>query len=435
MKSYKITTETFTIPLNDYYIFYAPLVGLACEVNSSFVEFIKSLDGKSENFSEHELQILNFLTAKKVVNSDLIFEPINKKILPSKITLFPTNRCQMACGYCYANKQNKILIMDWSIATSAISYYVTNLQKSKCDKYVLELHGGGEPLYEWDFVKNIIQYSQKICNEHNYHFYATAGTNGILNENQLQFIVKNFSSLLVSFEGLPDIQNLQRPMKDGAPSFPYLDHSLTFFDKYKFPYSIRCTVTTLNEHRLDETLAFISKRYRVKTILLEPMYACERFNSNAQIQPPDLLQFSDRFIQLRQQYKQYGINIEYSGAMLSNPGEYFCYIGTPNFAVTPDGAITGCWEVTHRNHPHANTFIFGEVLEDGNISIDKQKYDYLRTLSVKNIEGCKNCFAKWHCAGDCVLKVGHSNYHGPRNSVKCHTNRMLIKQQLKELIE
>ncbi|WP_338031127.1 radical SAM/SPASM domain-containing protein [Desulfonema limicola] len=359
-----------------------------------------------------------------------------KELSPSHLALFPTNRCNMKCRYCYAAHEFKVLKnMPKETAESAVEYYISHILKTGNNLFGLEFHGGGEPFAAWDLVKHIVEYAEKRCAHENLRLKIHGATNGVLKKDQLHWITRHFHSLLVSFDGLPHVQDFHRPMGNNEDSFKYLDQTMKYFDHHNFPYGIRCAVSRFNEDILDETIDFIRENYNTNLVFMEPVHICRNTINNRGIKKPDFYKFIENYKTLEPLCAKKGLRLEYSGAQFTRISANFCQAGTDDFAVTHEGYLTNCWEVTDKAHPFSETFIFGKILPGGKISIDQEKLDYLRTLSVKNIEYCRDCFAKWHCAGDCLTKLGHNQFKGPRGGDRCITNRQIILHRIFRLLE
>jgi uncharacterized protein len=438
---YKITTDVFYLPYKENEsILYAPLLGFASIVNQSFVNLLADLSTlDTEKISEHEKKALDYLIQKGVINGTEIFAPVSNRkgiFAPSKLTLFPTNQCNLQCKYCYASSgQIFPRVMDWEIATSAVDYFVKLLETQERELFLLELHGGGEPLYAWQLVQKIIYYAEEQCKKKNIKLEVIAGTNGVLTEKQLKWIIDHFASLNVSFDGLPHVQDYHRPMAKGTSSFVYVDKAFKFFDEHNFPYGIRCSVSAYNEILLEETIDFITNNYKTKLIYLEPVNSCGRTSNAAELKSPNLYKFIEIFTKIDSLCRERGVYLRYSGANLERLSNTFCYVGTDDFAVTPDGYLTNCWEVSSQDHPLAKTFIFGRILPAGEVEIDQEKLAFLKNLTLDKFQYCQDCFAKWHCAGDCVTRLGHENYFGDRGGERCETTRLLLKNRIMDLFD
>jgi uncharacterized protein len=324
--------------------------------------------------------------------------------------------------------------MRWETAAAAIRYYLDLMKREKRTAFDLCFHGGGEPLAAFDLVRRIVETAETRCRESGYSLHVHTATNGVLNRDRLRWIVDHFSSLYVSFDGPPDIQNAQRPGPNGAPSFPAVDRTLRHLDEKRFPYAIRCTVTRGGQDRIDEIVDFISGRYAARTIFLEPAYGCGRAAGDGAM-APDFDVFTAAYRRIEPRCAARGVRLAYSGARFERIAPNFCYVGTDDFAVTVDGDLTNCWEVTGRDHPLADAFIFGRLTPDGVLEVDEEKRAFLRRLSVENLDYCRDCFARWHCAGDCLTRLGHRRFDGPRGGDRCRTNRELIAHRLCGLLD
>lgn len=441
MASYQITADLFTLEYKEgERILYAPLLGFACIVNEDLVDLLAVLHTvEASTLKPQEKAVIDYLIGKGIINGEMISEPVrrsNGKLKPTKLTLFPTNQCDMRCIYCYASSGALHPIrMEWQTAKGAVDYFISLMKEENRTIFPMEFHGGGEPFRAWTLVKHIVEYAEERCESEGFELQAFAGTNGVLEEKRLDWLVRHFTALNISFEGLPHVQDRQRPMANGGSSFESVNRTLKYLDAQQFPYGIRCTVTALNENLLPETIDFLTENYQTRLIYLEPVYLCERYKIREMQLKPDLSEFVENYKRLEPVCIERGVRLGYSGIPFERISSTFCYVGTDDFAVTPDGFLTNCWEVSSHDHRLAETFIFGRMLPEGRIEVDEEKVEFLRSLSVTSMAFCQDCFAKWHCAGDCVVKTKSADVLGPRGGERCRTTRMLIRHRIMQLLE
>lgn len=441
MSQYRITTELFTLPYrNGQVALYAPLVGFAAFVNQEVLNLLADLDQICESeLSTKYRKVLQLFIEKRIINGKIVsigHKKHSKKLSPAMLTLFPTNQCNLACRYCYAAENRKPMqTMRFSTGVSAVEYFIKLLREEEKDFFNLQFHGGGEPLFAWNFIQQIVQYVEKRCREEEFELQVSSASNGVLNRLQQNWLLEHFSSLLISFDVLPHVQDYHRPITSGTGSFPYVHKTLKFFDDHNFPYGIRCTVSNYNEDLLTETVDFVQQHYKTNLLILEPMAVCGKCGGDLENLKPDFQKFIDNYKMLEPQATSLGLRLEYSGAKFEKISSTFCSVGTDNFAVTPEGYLTNCWEVTSKAHSLANTFIFGNMLSTGDIQVNEEKISFLRSLAVENIDYCQDCFAKYHCAGDCVTRLGHQQFYGSRNSERCNTNRQIIAHRIIQMLE
>lgn len=439
-KKYSITADLFTIPYKgEDLILYAPRVGFACIANPDLINLLADLETLDVNtLTDDQKAVLDFLDKKEVLNGSKevnCIADLPEKYTPTQVTLFLTNKCNLRCRYCYAAAGDwKPLTMDRSIATSTIERVIENLKRTGGKTLILGFHGGGEPLYTWELVKYIVRFAEVQCAKDNLGLTVYAATNAVISGKKLQWIIKHFANLNISFDGLPHVQDYQRPLPNGKGSFEYVDRTMRFLDDHNFNYGIRSTISSYNIDLMDETIHFIGQNYKAKTVHFEPLFYCGRCKTN-QLMQPDIQKFAENFIRCEPKCIPYKIKLTYSGNHVNALRNSFCGTTRDNFAVTPDGYITTCFEVTNKDDPKSVTFFIGQITEDGKIEVDEKKRRNLNALTVDKLEYCQDCFAKWHCAGDCVVKIGHEDYAGVRGHDRCKLNRQLISNHLIRLIE
>ena len=439
-KLLKVATDLFQIPYKDEkYILYAPRIGFACICNQALIELINNSDLLNESsLNKEETEILNYLDSMGIFDNSkeaaCIYQP-SREYLPTMVTIFPTNQCNLACKYCYASAgdQNP-LVMDWHIAISSIDQVIKNVKLKNMSQMSLGFHGGGEPLLPWHFVQQVLNYAKEQCTKEDINLSCFAATNGILNQDQLDWCIQHFSSLNISFDGLPEIQNLHRPFPNGEGSFSRVDKTMRYLDAHEFPYGIRSTISSKSIDYMEDMIQYIATNYKTKSIHFEPLFNCGRCKTNQDL-VPDLNIFSKAFQTCELKAAEYNVMLTYSGCKTESLTNSFCGVTRDNFAITPDGYVTTCYEVTSSDDPRADRFIIGKINDDGGLEIDYERRDFLNTLTVENLEFCRDCIAKWHCAGDCLAKVDQVNIASKRGHERCQINRELTKNRIVNLLE
>ncbi|MBN2355905.1 SPASM domain-containing protein [candidate division KSB1 bacterium] len=439
MSTYQITTDLFTLTgASGRPILYAPLTGFACEANPALVQLLAILQDHSDAaFSAEEAKILDYLAQKGVLNSASLKQPQLTPVndfAPDSLTLFATNRCNLRCVYCYAAAdQDHALTMPWRTARSAIDFQIASMLKTGQSDFILEFHGGGEPFCAFSLMQKSAAHAREQCRRHGFTLQVTAASNGVLNEKKLSWAMQNCRALTISFEGLPRIQNRQRPHAGGKASFPMVDRALRTLDRHHFPYAIRTTVTEQNQDLLEETLQFIHQNYACRTWVIEPVQICSSAVLS-EIKPADMLKFADRYIHLETSARALGIILKYSGAQLEQLNSAFCHVGRNEFAVTPDGYLTNCWEVSSAGHPYAGHFIFGHILSDGRVYVEMDKWAALRALTVDHLGYCRDCFAKYHCGGGCSLRMGRARGTSGADKDFCASTRQIMLSKIESML-
>ena len=438
-----ILQQVFSIPLDDArYLIYAPLKGIAFIGNPALVNFIyedclhsdpvppnrPTTPLNTSNRDEIEPDNLSFLHRLGFFKpeSPPPDEYQQKGIQYDAVILFLTNQCNLRCSYCYASSgENNPKEMPWEIAQSAIGQVMSEVIKNKSSAMTLGFHGGGEPTLNWDILTRATDYTRSLAAKHNVPLHVTGSFNGYWSKKVCNYVIHNFTELSISFDGLPFIQNHQRPTRGKGNSFPKVAKTLQALDEVQFPYGIRMTVTKDSVHHLAEGVSYICENFRPRKIQVEPVFPEGRARRNGSM-ITDLNVFIEQFIRGIREAEKYHIALFYSGARLEPLTKRFCLAACRALIITPDGDVTTCFETYSREHPLSQKFIVGSYNKRGQFSIDNVKLRSHFSHTVQNISYCESCFCKWHCAGDCATKTSSNGSEGGHYP----TDRCLVNQEL-----
>ena len=441
MKKYFITSDLFMIPWADKYIIYVPLKGLAFLISSGMVNLLNRIKAGEAlgNFAENENESLKFFKELGIINGkvDKLPFPQEENLAPLYVTIFLTTRCNLRCIYCYASGGEKDdLTIPLEIARSAIDLIIKNALLENKKMVGIGFHGGGEPALAGTELRHCAEYAQRQASEKDLKISLSIATNGIIEEEKLDWIMDNFSGINLSLDGPEDIQNYNRPMAKGGGSFCKVMKTVKRMNDRNFPYGIRATVTDKSVPYLDKIVEFFASTCRAKRIHFEPTFNCGRCLTTG-IGSPSPESFIENYRKAEEVANHAGISIFYSGARLDTITNAFCKAAGSSFCVTPDGDVTSCYEVCTRDDPRSETFFYGKYDgEKKEFVFSEVKLDYLRRRTVDNIGFCKDCFCKYHCAGDCLAKASDGkDLMTIKNTTRCKINQSLTLDQILKILE
>ena len=429
--------ELFVIPGGtDSYYLYAPLRRVVVSVNQDAVGSVsRYLNGGYSALRPEDGHVIDKLQEAGLFAEPFPQPPITPEdylFRPHEVTLFPTTRCNLRCIYCYANAGTRHVDMPWEIAQTAIEFVIENARAVGRDDFIVGFHGGGEPTVNWDLIRQSTLYAQKRAKELDLDVKIHCATNGVLLPSQLEFIVNHFTGINISLDGPSDIQNRQRPLANGNGSFDYVMRTIEYFHKEKFPFGIRVTLTAVDAYRLSEIVRFIHEKCpQLDQLHVEPVWQCGRCQMTGE-QPPSEKHFIKYFAEAYELARTLGFSLFYSGARLDVLVNKFCAAPGDGFSVTPEGIVTSCFEVADPADRRADLFHYGHYDKAlKTFAIDHDRIARLRRLRVENISHCRDCFCKWHCAGDCLAKsLPGLNPDDHIGSPRCNLNREITLIQL-----
>ena len=413
-------------------ILYAPLVNLSARINESAVAAVsRRLYGKEPLEEDAEcLRILEECGFFKETET-----PVMQRRKPVQVTLFPTDGCSLRCRYCYAGAEKKRHVLSVEAGKAAIDMVAENAAEQKCKDFVVAFHGNGEPFFAFDRVQELCEYAHEAGERTGITPRLTVATNGVLNEKQLDWLIAWFDGANISFDGLEELQNRQRPMADGSGSFPYVHRTLKRLNDSGKQFGIRSTLTASSVEKLPEIAAFVLENYpRCNPLHVEPAWEAGRSLKTGERTPHAEL-FIQKFLEA-EALLEGKMRLVFSAARAEHRGLSFCAVSSDSFVVTSEGLVTSCYEVAEMSDPRSARYIYGAYdPETKKYVFDEEKRSDLHTLTVDNMPHCRNCFCKYQCCGDCAAKL--LGVKAPREhagSERCLITRALTLRQIRKTL-
>ena len=315
--------------------------------------------------------------------------------------------CNLACKYCFAEEGEyhggKRELMSFEVGKAALDFLVAN----SGSRHNLEVDFfGGEPTMNWQVVKDLVVYGRSLEKEHNKNFRFTLTTNGVLLNDEIQeFANKEMANVVLSCDGRPEIHNLMRPFRKGAPSYEVV---MPKFKKLadsrgQDKYYIRGTFTRNNLDFSKDVLHLADEGF--KQISVEPVVAQE--TDDYALKAEDLPQLFDEYDALcAEMMKRQGTDkdfnffhfmIDLEGGPCVYKRLSGCGSGTEYVSVTPTGEIYPCHQFVGNTR-----FILGDVFKGiSNTALVNE----FKHCNVYAKESCRDCFARFYCSGGCAANA------------------------------
>jgi len=136
------------------------------------------------------------------------------------LCLHVAHTCNLNCSYCFASQgkyHGDRALMSFEVGKRALDFLVENSGSRRN----LEVDFfGGEPLMNWDVVKQLVMYARSIEKEHNKNFRFTLTTNGMLIDDEvIEFANKEMSNVVLSLDGRKKIHDRLRVDYAGNGSY------------------------------------------------------------------------------------------------------------------------------------------------------------------------------------------------------------------------
>ena len=334
----------------------------------------------------------------------------NKQSVVKALCLHIAHDCNLRCKYCFGDTggfQGERCLMSAEVGKKAIDFVIKN---SASRKNIEIDYFGGEPLMNFDVVKEITDYAKSEGEKHGKNFRFTITTNGILlNDEIMDYINENMSNVVLSIDGKKETNDRVRYRVDGSGSYD------TIVPKFKKMaesrdqdrYYVRGTFTAYNAEFCEDVIHLADLGFKQTSV--EPVVApeTEDYALTKEHIPTVFAQYEKLAEEYVKRYKEgnwfnffhFMIDLDQGPCVVKRLSG--CGAGHEYLAVAPNGDIYPCHQFVGNKD-----FIMGNV-DKGNV--DEKIKTYFKKSNIYTKEKCKNCFAKFYCSGGCSANAWNFN--------------------------
>lgn len=432
-----VAQDVFVKQEEDSFIVYSPLSGRLSVVTQELLI----------DFREQRLTNFKYLTSTQervFIEAGFIipiFNPLSTEdynfFKPTQVTLFPTSNCNLRCVYCYGLAgEVEIVNLDIDVAKHSIDFVVINAPELGKDNIRVLNHGSGEPTHNWNVFKETIEYAKIVSLENNLRLDASTITNGVHSDKRIKWLIDNLNHISVSVDGPPNIQDKNRPLSNGGSSSPYVEYFIQSLVENRHDFGVRATITSESVHHMKEIYEYFTS-LGINSISLEPLFMCGRCHTS-KVKAPNPEDFVNNYIELEIRASKEGINLSNSLAPFNKIVTSFCGATGKNFCVTPEGFISSCYEVGLQSDPASEIFFYGAYnSETEEFEVDEKKRLFLQSRTLNSLEGCQDCYVKWNCGGECLVKsyrLGDINTPNSEKNDRCKMQRLMAEARINYIV-
>ncbi len=332
----------------------------------------------------------------------------NEQNVVKALCLHVAHDCNLRCKYCFASQgdfKGERLLMPLEVGRKALEFISINSGKRKN----LEVDFfGGEPLMNFDVVKELVSYGRILEKKYNKNFRFTITTNGVLlDEDKMDFINENMSNVVLSLDGRKKINDYMRKTVNGQGSYDVIVPKMKkMVEKRKDKdYYIRGTFTKYNKDFSEDIMEYYNLGF--KKVSMEPVVASPK--EDYALMEEDLEEvlreyekFSKEYIDIKKKDKDFMffhfmIDLNQGPCIIKRT--VGCGAGSEYMAVTPEGDLYPC-----------HLFVGKEEFTGiKNTTIR----DEFKKANVLTKEECSGCWARYYCSGGC-----HANAYNFNKDIK-----------------
>ena len=380
---------------------------------------ISELEGRYDREEILEaMEEIGYLKDNEMLYSPDIYEEFTmdfkkRQTVVKALCLHIAHDCNLACRYCFAEEgeyHGRRGLMSYEVGRKALDFLIEN----SGNRINLEVDFfGGEPLMNWEVVKELVKYGRSREEECNKKFRFTLTTNGVLlNDEILEFANAEMSNIVLSIDGRKEVHDKMRPFRNGKGSYDMIVPKFlkAAESRGQTNYYVRGTYTHNNLDFSEDVLHLADLGF--KQISVEPVVAppTEDYAIRESDLPRLLSEYDRLASQMRRRDPDKAFNffhfmIDLEGGPCVAKRLSGCGSGTEYLAVTPWGDLYPCHQFVGNED-----FLLGNV--DEGITNTKVR-DEFKLCNVYAKKKCRDCFARFYCSGGCSANA--YNFSGDIN--------------------
>ncbi len=325
------------------------------------------------------------------------------------LCLHIAHTCNLNCSYCFAsqgNYQGERGVMSFEVGKRALDFLVEN---SGTRRNLEVDFFGGEPLMNFEVVKQLVEYARKIEKDAGKNFRFTLTTNGVLvDDDVIEFANKEMSNVVLSLDGRKEVHDRFRVDYAGNGSWERIVPKFQKFVEARGGknYYMRGTFTHHNPDFLKDIEEML--RLGFTELSMEPV-VCSPDSPSALTEDDKAIVYEqyenlaklmlDRHREGRP-FTFYHYMIDLKGGPCIYKRVSGCGSGTEYMAVTPWGDLYPCHQ-----------FVGDEKFKLGDVwngVTNTAKQDEFMACNVYTRPECQNCWAKLYCSGGCAANAYHA---------------------------
>lgn len=325
------------------------------------------------------------------------------------LCLHIAHTCNLNCEYCFASQgkyHGERAVMSFEVGKQALDFLIAN---SGTRRNLEVDFFGGEPLMNFEVVKQLVEYARGIEKQHNKNFRFTLTTNGLLiDDDVIDFANREMSNVVLSLDGRKEIHDRYRVDYAGngswdriVPKFQRLVEARGGKDYY-----MRGTFTHANPDFLNDIKQMLDLGFN--ELSMEPVVCAD--GDPSQLTEEDLAVVMDQYEKLAElmlekdkegkPFTFYHYMIDLTGGPCIYKRISGCGSGTEYMAVTPWGDLYPCHQFVGEEK-----FKLGDIWQG---VTNKETQAEFAACNVYAHPECKDCWARLYCSGGCAANAYHS---------------------------
>ena len=326
------------------------------------------------------------------------------------LCLHVAHTCNLNCQYCFAAQgryHGDRALMPFEVGKQALDFLIQN----SGSRVNLEVDFfGGEPLMNWQVVKDLVAYARSQEAQHHKNFRFTLTTNGVLLDDEVtEFCNREMHNVVLSLDGRKEVHDRLRKNYAGQGSYDLIVPKFQRFVQQRGDrdYYIRGTFTHENTDFTNDIFHMADLGFT--ELSMEPVVSPpgEPWALTEEDLPVLFEQYETLAREMLKREEEgrpftfYHYMLDLEGGPCLHKRMSGCGSGTEYLAVTPWGELFPCHQFV--NDP---AYSMGDVWKGVTNTTMGEKFH--RCNVVAN-PACRDCWARLYCAGGCAANAYHAS--------------------------
>ena len=343
------------------------------------------------------------------------FEPMAGKLkektsgVVKALCLHIAHTCNLNCSYCFASQgkyHGERAVMSFEVGKRALDFLIENSGKRRN----LEVDFfGGEPLMNFEVVKQLVAYAREVEKEKGKNFRFTLTTNGVLiDKDVIDFANKEMSNVVLSLDGRKEIHDRFRVDHLGRGSF---DRIVPKFKELVDSrggknYYMRGTFTHANPDFLEDIKVMLDLGFNelsMEPVVCAPGDPAELTDEDCEIVKDQYEKLAELMLKRHREgrpFTFYHYMIDLTGGPCIYKRISGCGSGTEYMAVTPWGDLYPCHQFVGEEK-----YRLGDIYNGVTNTCAQCEF---AECNVYSRQECRDCWARLYCSGGCAANAYHS---------------------------
>ncbi len=337
----------------------------------------------------------------------------NRSPVIKAMCLHIAHDCNIRCAYCFASQgdfKGERSLMSYEVGKNALDLLV----RSSGNRKNLEVDFfGGEPLMNFEVVKQLVDYGRSLEGPFGKNFRFTLTTNGVLlNDENMAYINENMDNVVLSIDGRKAVNDKMRYTIQGGGTYDIIvpKFKKLIEGRNGKSYYVRGTFTKNNLDFAKDVIHMADLGF--KSTSVEPVVAKPSDPYALTEEDIDVLnaQYDELAEEMLKRYNTEEAFDFFHFALDLGQGPCVvkrltgCGAGSEYLAITPEGDVYPCHQFVGDEHFKMGNVMAG-ILDFGLTTEFKNAHVY-------NKEKCRDCWAKFYCSGGC-----HANAYNFNESI------------------